>query len=108
MEKVAFSITKLRNNGAIKIGSGRGAYLIGEDLLVPLNSREGKAYIKVFENVVKYCHPTPGSNDEFKGVYTEIAECEIDVTDKSGKPTGAKEVRELTIDYLIWYKKDNA
>lgn len=94
MEKVAFSITKLQGNEAIKLAKGRGAYLIGEDLLVPLNSKQGKAYIKVFEDVVKYCHPAVGSKDEFKGYYTEHFDGE------DGK--------QITMQYIIWYKKDNA
>ena len=96
MKKVVYSVTKFSRNGNTKM-TGFG-YLTESDLLIACVSQNAKPYILVFEDCVKNCHPIPNSQNEFKGAHYEIRE--IEVTDKHG----AKDTREITVDYSIWYK----
>ena len=97
MDKIVFSITKINKGGNTKY-SGCG-YIVGQDLLIPAMSDKQKAYIRVFEDAVKYCHPAKADSNEFKGYYSEYIT--RDLVDSNDKHT----TREICIDYLIWFKK---
>ena len=62
-------------------------------------SKNGKAYIRVFEDCIKQCHQIPGETDEFKGTFYEIREIEFETKNDAGY-----EKREIEISYYIWYK----
>lgn len=97
MQKIVFSITKLNKSENAKT-SGTG-YIIDENILIPAMSTNNKQYIKVFEDAVKYCYPVLGTENEYKGAYTEY------VTGEFPDKNGALETKEIVVDYFIWYKK---
>lgn len=66
MQKVVFSVTKVNSDERQK-GVG---YLVDGNLLIPAKSSKGNAYIRVFENVTKYCKLTVNSQNEYKGYVT--------------------------------------
>ncbi len=94
MKKVVFSVTKLgRNENKLK-GVG---YLADNDLIIACVSNQGKPYIKVFEDCVKYCNAVHNRPGEFKGSYGEILEIQVE-------KNGSFETREIEVNYNIWYK----
>ena len=95
MKKVFFSVVKAGRNEQRMSGVG---YITNEDLLVPAISRNGKAYIRVFEDCIRYCHAMPKSPDEYKGTFYEIKEIEFE------NRNGSIETREVELTYYIWYK----
>lgn len=99
MKKVIFSVTKAGKNSNRISGIG---YITNEDLLIPAISKNGKAYIRVFEDCLKYCHKIPSETDEFRGTYYELKEVEFETKNGSGYET-----REVEINYYIWYKLAN-
>ena len=95
MKKVVYSVTRVgKTNSTIK-GVG---YITDEDLVVACNSKNNTPYIRVFEEITKYCHPVVNSQDQYKGAYYEISEVEFT------RPDGSKETREIEVNYLVWYK----
>lgn len=95
MKKVFFSVVKAGRNEQKMSGVG---YITNEDLLVPAISRNGKAYIRVFEDCISYCHAMPKSPDEYKGTFYEVKEIEFE------NRNGSIETREVELTYYIWYK----
>ena len=96
MKKVVFSVIKAgRNENRI---SGVG-YIFETDLLIPAMSKNGKAYIRVFEDCIKHCHKIANANNEYKGTFYELREIEFETRNGSGY-----EKREVEITYYIWYK----
>ena len=96
MKKIAYSITQLKKKENFT-QSGIG-YMTDEDILIPQISKNGKPYIRVFEDCIKDCHPMIGRTDEFSGSYYEIKEIEVD----TGKDN--YETIEIEVYYRIWYK----
>lgn len=96
MKKVVFSVIKAGRNENRLSGVG---YITDKDLLIPAISRNGKAYIRVFEDCIRYCHKMPNENNEFKGTFYELKEIEFETRSGSGY-----EMREIEITYYIWYK----
>lgn len=96
MQKVVYSISKVNKEKKMK-GVG---YLVEGNLLIPSTSSQGNAYIRVFEDVTKYCHATPGTN-EFKG-YLPISYENIQVFNKEKNGYDILDYVEVT--YFIWYK----
>ena len=96
MKKVVYSVTRIGKTNSTFKGIG---YLTDTDLVIALNSKKNAPYIKVFEDITKYCHPVVNSKDEFKGAYYEIAE--VMVT----RPDGSQESKEVELNYLVWYKE---
>ena len=93
MKKVVFSITKL-GRAEQKI-SGIG-YVTDKDLITACLGKNGKPYIRVFEDCLKDCFPV--TKDEYKGEYYELRDMEF--TTKYG----SKEIRKVEVDYSIWFK----
>ena len=96
MKKVVYSVTRIGKTNSTFKGIG---YLTDTDLVIALNSKINKPYVRVFVDITKYCHPVLNSKDEFKGAYYEIAE--VDIT----RPDGSQETREVEVSYLVWYKE---
>lgn len=96
MKKIIYAITKIGKKENTKI-SGIG-YITDEDIITACVSAKGKAYVKVFEDAIKYCYQVLNTKNEFKGAYSEIAK--VTLTDEQERKT----VREVEVDYLIWYK----
>ncbi len=96
MKKVVYSVTRYRKDELIKM-SGLG-YITDTDLIIACVSQNGKAYIKVFEDCIKNCHPIPDKPGENKGDYYEIREVEIETKN------GSKDTREIELEYKLWYK----
>ena len=97
MKKVVYSISKVNKDEKLK-GVG---YLVEGNLLIPATSNKGNAYIKVFEDVEKYCHKAPNATDEFKG-YMPISYENIQVFNKEQNRYDTLDYVEVT--YHIWYK----
>lgn len=97
MKKVVYSISKV-NKDEKKKGVG---YLVEGNLLIPATSQKGNAYIKVFEDVTKYCHPVINTTDEFKG-YMPVSYENIQVFNKEQNRYDTLDYVEVT--YHIWYK----
>ena len=76
MKKIVYSISRVGRFDTPKM-SGLG-YVVEGNLLISATSQKGKAYIKVFEGAVEYCHKVVGKENEFKGNFTEYKEVEIE------------------------------
>ncbi len=96
MKKVVYSVTRYRKDELIKM-SGLG-YITDTDLIIACVSQNGKAYIRVFEDCIKDCHPIPDKPGEHKGGCYEIREVEVETKN------GSKDTREIELEYKIWYK----
>lgn len=94
MKKVVFSVIKAGRNENRMSGVG---YITDKDLLIPAISRNGKAYIRVFEDCIRYCHKMPNGNNEFKGTFYELKEIEFETRNGSGYET-----REIEITNPEW------
>ena len=95
MQKVVYNVTKYKKDDFNKI-SGVG-YITEKDLIIACVSKNGKPYIRVFEDCVKNCQEIVGRANEYKGDYYEIREVEFEIE-------GAYETREIELEYKIWYK----
>ncbi len=96
MKKVVFSVIKAGRNENRMSGVG---YITETDLLIPALSKNGKPYIRVFEDCIKHCHKIANENNEYKGTFWELREIEFETRNGSGY-----EKREVEITYYIWYK----
>ncbi len=101
MKKVVFSVTKQGRYESTKT-TGVG-YITETDLITACISKNGKPYIRVFEDCVKNCHAISGRDNEYRGAHYEICEIEFEKKTSSGDSTGY-ETREVEINYSIWYK----
>lgn len=97
MEKVVFSVIK--GGRSSKKTSGIG-YIHDGNLYIPSISKNGNAFIRVFEDCVKYCHPILNKQHEFKGTIEEFVEIQVEKENGSGLET-----IEIPVTYYIWYKK---
>lgn len=97
MQKVVYSISKVNREKKMK-GVG---YLVEGNLLIPSTSQKGNAYIRVFEDVAKYCHPVINTTDEFKG-YMPLNYENIQVYNKDKNSYDTLDYVEVT--YHVWYK----
>ena len=95
MKKVIYSVSRYRK-GDIEKHTGIG-YITDRDLVIACTSKNGKPYIRVFENCLERCLPVATRSDEFKGIYDEIREIEVEIKN-------AYEKREIELTYNIWYK----
>lgn len=95
MKKVVYNVTRYKRDEIYKI-SGIG-YITEKDLIIACISKNGKPYIRVFEDCIKECHQIVGRDKEYKGEYSEIREVEFEVK-------GSYETREVELEYRIWYK----
>ena len=101
MKKVVFSVTKQgRYENTKTTGVG---YITDTDLITACVSKNGKPYIRVFEDCVKNCHAISGRENEYRGAHYEIREIEFEKKTSSGDSTGY-ETREVEFNYSIWYK----
>lgn len=101
MKKVVFSVTKqgrYENTNTTGVG-----YITETDLITACVSKNGKPYIRVFEDCVKNCHAISGRDNEYRGAHYEIREIEFEKKTSSGDSTGY-ETREVEFNYSIWYK----
>ena len=101
MKKVVYSVSKQNRFGSTKM-TGLG-FITESDLIIACTSKNGKAYIRVFEDCVKNCHAVSGREGEYKGAHYEIREIEFEKKTSSGESTGY-ETREIEVEYSIWYK----
>ena len=62
MKKVVYSVSKQNRFGSTKM-TGLG-FITESDLIIACTSKNGKAYIRVFEDCVKNCHEVFGKNAE--------------------------------------------
>ena len=95
MTKVVFSVTRSGKSDFAKI-TGIG-YKTDKDLIIACVGKNGKPYIRVFEDCIKECHQIIGRDKEYKGEYSEIREVEFEVK-------GSYETRKVELEYRIWYK----
>ena len=101
MKKAVFSVTKQgRYENTKTTGVG---YITDTDLITACISKNGKPYIRVFEDCVKNCHAIPGRDGEFKGAHYEIREAEFKKKNSCGESAG-HEAKEIEVEYSVWYK----
>ena len=96
-QKIVFSLTKIGGDENSK-QSGSG-YIIGTNVYIPCISTSNKMYIKVLEDATNYCHPLINADGQFKGLYTEIVEWDAPAKN------GSTDRKEISVDYVLWYKK---
>ena len=96
MTKVVFSVTRSGKSDFAKI-TGIG-YKTDKDLIIACVGKNGKPYIRVFEDCIKYCHKLQGKTNEYQGIITEIHEIEVETKN------GSFDTREVELDYSIWFK----
>ena len=65
MQKVVYSVAKVNRDEKLK-GIG---YLSEGNLLIAATSKNGKPYIRVFEDVTKSCHSSLHSEDVYKDYF---------------------------------------
>ena len=100
MKKVVYSVTR---SGKVETKLTGIGFITDEDLVIACVSKNGKPYIRVFEDCVKNCRPIPDRKDEFRGPFYEIREIETETRNSSGEFTGYDR-REVELSYRIWYK----
>ena len=95
MKKVVYSLTRFRKyENQRRKGIG---YITDEDLSLTF-FRNGKEETKVFEDCLRYCHLILGTEDQYKGNFTEYEN--VDVPDKYG----SFQTIEIEVEYELWYK----
>lgn len=104
MRKVFYSITKRSKKENDKF-TGVG-FIKQSDLLIACLGKKGTAYIKNFEDCLKYCFPIMNKTNEFKGEYSEWITCDVPTTDERERNPEVKnyETIEIQLNYTIWYK----
>ena len=100
MKKVVYSVTRSGKFESKLTGIG---FITESDLVIACMSKNGKPYIRIFEDCIKNCHPIIGRENEYHGAHYEIREIEVQTTNSSGDDTGS-EKREIELNYRIWYK----
>ena len=93
MKKVVYSVTKFGRSESKISGIG---YVTDQDLITACMGKNGKPYIRVFEDCLKDCSLV--NESEFKGEYYELHEVEFETK------FGSKETREVEVEYSIWFK----
>ena len=101
MKKVVYAVSRNTRSGSSKM-TGVG-FITENDLIIANISQKGNAYIRVFEDCVKFCNPIMNRENEFKGNYSEIREIEYETKNSAGDSTGYDR-REIELTYSIWYK----
>ena len=96
MKKVVYSVKKLGKVEVSRI-SGVG-YITQTDLITSGIGKNGKSFVRIFEDCLHQCHPIPNKPDEYKGLIYEIHEVLVETKN------GSTEYREVTLEYEIWYK----
>lgn len=76
-------------------------YLANKDLVIACMSQKRKPCIRVFEDILEYCHPQYGRAGEFKDKYTEYRE--IEVGKESNGYTSLEKI-DIEVTYKIWFK----
>lgn len=97
MKKVVCSISKKNGTGKLK-GVG---YIAEDNLFIPAISKENNPYIRVIEDVTKYCHPIIGKDKEFSGIVPQAFE-NLPIFNKEKDRYETRDYIE--IDYIVWYK----
>ena len=95
MQKVVFSVRKA---GRKEKETGVG-YIDETDLCIPKLSKNGKPYIKVFEDCIK--RPI---TSEYSTTYYEFITVEYEVENASKTDTVGIESHEICVTYFIWFK----
>ena len=91
MEKITFSFKNFnKDNEIVEHLKGFG-YLCDQNILVPAIGRNGRAYIRVFEDITSVCHASKDSADTYIGAY------EHHFVGSDGK--------SKVKTYSIWFKK---
>ena len=95
MKKVVYSVTRNGKSDFTKI-TGIG-YITDKDLIIACVGKNGKPYIRIFEDVLDEIRPIHTRPNEYKGSITEYREIPIE-------KNGSYEMVEVALDYDIWYK----
>lgn len=96
MKKVVYSVKKV---GKVRVDQLSGiGYITNEDLITSGISKNGKSFIRIFEDCLRYLHQIPHKDNEYKGTIYEMHDLPIETKN------GSIEYREFTLEYEIWYK----
>ena len=72
MKKVIYAVTK-DGKEKVKVCSGVG-YITDTDLITAQKSKNGNAYIRVYEDIVKDSRKIAGKDNEYRSWYSDIYE----------------------------------
>ena len=101
MQKVVCSISRKNGSGKLK-GVG---YIAEDNLFLPAISKENKPYIRVLEDVTRYCHPVVGKDKEFSGIVPQAFEnIYIHKVDKARDKDYFDTMDYIEVEYYVWYK----
>ncbi|MGN1201318.1 MAG: hypothetical protein ACI4R8_03590 [Candidatus Caccovivens sp.] len=99
MQKVVYSVSKVNHRDEKSKGVG---YVADNNLLMPCLSRNGKAYIKVFD--IRKCRATDETNSAFSGNIT-VAYTDVPIPRDTKQDDSSKDVIDyLEIEYFVWFK----
>ena len=84
MKKVLYTVTRVGKENTKVSGVG---CITDTDLVTAQISKNGKPYIRVYADCLKYCHKV--SDNEYKGAFWELVEIED---------------RPIELNYYIYYK----
>lgn len=96
LQKVVFSVTKAGKSESKLKGVG---YIDGTSLYIPAISKNGNAYIRVFEDCIKSKVET-----EYSGVHTEYHKIQLEVLNGQHSGSTSYEEKEVLVTYFIWFK----
>lgn len=97
MNKVVFSVSKAGRSESKMSGVG---YIDDKNLYIPSISKNGKPYIRVFEDCIK----SPVTEGQYSTTHYEYHTVEFEVTNASKTDKVGIETREICITYFIWFK----
>lgn len=101
MQKVVYSVKKVNKDERLK-GVG---YLSEGCLLMPQISQKGKAYIRVFEDVVEKCKRVNSDSEEhaneFSG-YVTVPYTNVPIY--NAKDDNYDIVDYIEVEYYVWFK----
>ena len=99
MKKVVYSVQKLgRFDNPMLTGVG---CIADNSLIIAMMSKNGKPYIKAFQDIYEYIHPLVGKDKEFGGQINEFLEIEVEKDTNGYK---SMEKVEIEVEYKIWFK----
>ena len=99
MKKVVYSVQRLGRFDNPKL-TGVGC-IADNSLIIAMMSKNGKPYIKAFQDIYEYIHPLVGRDQEFGGQINEFLEIEVEKDTNGYK---SMEKVEIEVEYKIWFK----
>lgn len=96
LQKVVFSVTKAGKSESKLKGVG---FIDDTSLYIPAISKNGNAYIRVFEDCIK-----GNIEAEYSTTHTEYHTIQLEVLNGQHSGSTSYEEKEILITYFIWFK----